>query len=218
MATDPVLIVSEIFYSLQGESSFAGLPCLFIRLAGCNLRCSYCDARYTYEEPGKKFSLSHILNRAAEKPEAIVEITGGEPLLQENVYPLMVELLARGRTVLLETNGSLSLARVPDRVIKIMDVKCPESGMHEHLNLTNFNHLATDDEVKFVIGSRQDYDWAIKIITDHGLAGRVRLLFSPDTRRFAASELADWILADNLPVRLQIQLHKILWPETARGR
>lgn len=218
MATDPSVSISEIFFSIQGESTYSGLPCFFIRLSGCNLRCSFCDARYTYEEPGEKFLVSELLEQANGYPGAIVEITGGEPLLQVGVYPLMEGLLAADRTVLLETNGSISLASVPARVIKIMDLKCPGSGMHDRMDLANFNYLTDNDEVKFVIGSRQDYDWAVRLIEEYDLADRIKPLFSPNTETMAATDLAALILADNLPVRLQLQLHKTLWPDMSRGR
>ncbi len=211
------LLVSEIFYSIQGESSFAGYPCLFIRLAGCNLRCTYCDARYTYEEEGERKTLDELLTAAEEYPQALVEITGGEPLLQERVYPLMDRLLKEGRTVLLETNGSVSLERVPAGVVKIMDLKCPDSGMEEKMDWHNLNHLTPEDEIKFVLSSRRDYEWAGQKIKEHALAQTAKLIFSPVVTRLAPADLAGWVLADGLPVRLQLQLHTILWPGKRRG-
>lgn len=216
MAHDRTLLVSEIFYSIQGESSFAGLPCVFIRLAGCNLRCSYCDARYTYEEDGFEKTLDELIDCTGKRPHALVEITGGEPLLQENVYPLIDLLKEEGRTVLLETNGSIPLNRVPAGVIKIMDIKCPDSGMHEKMDFTNLTYLTKQDEIKFVLSSRDDYDWAIKTIERYGLKEK-NLLFSPVEGRLQADHLAEWVLADTLPVRIQIQLHKVLWPDRKRG-
>jgi len=217
MAADsPTLAVSELFYSIQGESTFAGLPCLFIRLAGCNLRCNYCDARYTYEEKGDEKTIATLLSFVDATPGLPVEITGGEPLLQPDTILLMRELLPRGRTVLLETNGSLPLSAVPAEVIKIVDVKCPDSGMHNHLLLENLAALQPHDELKFVLSSRRDYDYAVSFIETHRLLGR-KLLFSPVTGRLQPAELASWLLADRLAVRLQLQLHKILWPDEKRG-
>ncbi|OGQ96019.1 MAG: radical SAM protein [Deltaproteobacteria bacterium RIFOXYD12_FULL_57_12] len=217
MAPEQSLLISELFYSIQGESSFSGLACVFFRLAGCNLRCAFCDARYTYEEPGHDLPLAEFFLFADRYPGALVEITGGEPLLQENVYPLLSGLLATGRTVLLETNGSVSLARVPAEVIKIMDLKCPESGMHDRMLLDNFQYLAASDEIKFVISSREDYDWAVRMIKEHDLARLTKLLFSPNKARLRPALLADWLLADQMPVRLQLQLHTLLWPDRSRG-
>lgn len=217
------LLLSEIFYSIQGESTLAGYPCLFIRLAGCNLRCSYCDARYTYEEPGQSYSLEGVLKAMAEvgpggRPVELVEITGGEPLLQEGVYPLLDVLLARGHQVLLETNGTRSLARLPAAVRCIMDIKCPASGMAAHLMPENLHRLTGDDEIKFVIGNRADYDWAKALLNHHQLTGLgPTLTFSPVTDRLAAADLAAWLLADALPARLQLQLHTLLWPHQQRG-
>ncbi|MDP2815496.1 MAG: radical SAM protein, partial [Rectinemataceae bacterium] len=209
--------LSEIFYSIQGESSFAGYPCLFFRLSGCNLRCSYCDAKYTYEEPATPTPLSALLTEAARYPNALIEITGGEPLLQEGVYPLMDELLAAGRTVLLETNGSLSIKRVPHEVVKIIDLKCPDSGMAEKMELANLDLLAPHDEIKFVVSSRADYDWARAMIEEHRLAEKAKLILSPVIGRLQPALLAQWLMADALPARLQLQLHTLLWPGMKRG-
>ena len=217
MRDDSTLQISEIFYSIQGESSHAGYPCLFFRLSGCNLRCSYCDAKYTYEEPGSPTPLNTLLSEAARYPKALIEITGGEPLLQVGVYPLMEALLAAGRTVLLETNGSLSIARVPREVVKIIDLKCPDSGMAEKMDLANLTLLAPHDEIKFVVSSRADYDWARTMIEDHRLAEKAKLILSPVIGRLAPALLAEWLLADALPARLQLQLHTLLWPGTKRG-
>jgi len=214
---EPTLQLSEVFYSIQGESSFAGYPCLFFRLAGCNLRCSYCDAKYTYEDPASPTPLSTLLNEAARHPNALIEITGGEPLLQEGVYPLMEALLARDRAVLLETNGSLNIARVPKEVVKIIDLKCPDSGMAEKMDLANLTLLAPHDEIKFVVSSRADYDWAVTMIREHRLAEKAKLILSPVLGRLAPALLAQWLLADALPARLQLQLHTLLWPEKKRG-
>lgn len=218
------LAVSELFYSIQGESSFAGYPCFFIRLSGCNLRCLFCDTAYAYEEEGTDYSLEELLKLIGRHPGALVQITGGEPLLQENVYPLMNLLLESGRQVLLETNGSISLEKVPPEVVRIMDLKCPESGMSEQMDLTNLDLLSRTDELKFVISSRLDYDWALDILRTRfnlfsgtDLRDLPGILFSPETTRLQPSHLAAWILEDHLQVRLQLQLHKILWPEESRG-
>jgi len=221
----PKLNISEVFYSIQGESTFAGYPCVFIRLSGCNLRCSFCDTTYAYEEEGTPSSLPELLEFTERHPSALVQITGGEPLLQEGVYPLMEQLLEANRIVMLETNGSVSLRNVPDGIIKIMDMKCPDSGMSEKMDLANLGILTSADELKFVIGSREDYDWALKTIETHihyfndpaNLRKRVKILFSPSTGTLEPSALAEWILADGLQVRLQIQLHRVLWPEKSRG-
>ena len=218
MKTPPQLEISELFFSIQGESSYAGQPCVFIRLSGCNLRCSYCDAGYTYEEAGTLKDISEILAFVAQYPGFPVEITGGEPLLQKNVYLLMDELLAANRRILLETNGSISLAKVPAGVVKIMDVKCPGSAMHEHLLADNLDLLGSRDELKFVLCSRVDYEWAVELINKTTLNKAVIIHFSPVADNLAPAQLAEWILHDRLPVRLQLQLHKFLWPEVVRGK
>lgn len=218
MKSNHSLLVSELFYSIQGESSYAGYPCLFIRLAGCNLRCSYCDARYTYEEAGREMALAEVIAFVQASPVPLVEITGGEPLLQKNVYRLMDELLAADRRVLLETNGSISLEKVPAGVVKIMDVKCPGSGMHAQLRADNFARLGPGDELKFVLCSRADYDWAVAMLGKNSFNQDLIIHFSPVTGQLAPSQLAEWILHDRLPVRLQLQLHKVLWPAVNRGK
>ncbi|MDT8335180.1 MAG: radical SAM protein [Desulfurivibrionaceae bacterium] len=218
MKTPPRLEVSELFFSIQGESSYAGQPCVFIRLSGCNLRCRYCDAGYTYEEPGTLRDIGEILSFAGQYPGFPVEITGGEPLLQDNVYPLMDELLKAGREVLLETNGSINLARVPAGVVKIMDAKCPGSNMHEHLKKENLGLLGPGDELKFVLCSRADYDWAAALIRKTPLNKSVIIHFSPVPGELDPARLAEWLLEDRLPVRLQLQLHKIIWPGIDRGK
>lgn len=218
MKTPPRLEISELFFSIQGESSYAGQPCVFIRLAGCNLRCRYCDAAYTYEEPGARQDLGEIMAFVGRYPGFPVEITGGEPLLQENVYPLMRELLAADRQVLLETNGSISLAKVPAGVVRIMDVKCPGSGMDGQLRADNFARLGPGDELKFVLCSRADYEWAVALLNDTDLNKDVVIHFSPVTGQLESAQLAEWLLNDRLPVRLQLQLHKVLWPAVNRGK
>ncbi|HIJ89851.1 MAG: radical SAM protein [Desulfobulbaceae bacterium] len=218
MRDKPTLQLSEVFYSIQGESSFAGYPCLFFRLSGCNLRCSYCDAKYTYEEPATPTTVSDLLIEAAQYPNVHhIEITGGEPLLQEEVYPLMDGLLAAGRTVLLETNGSLGIERVPKEVIRIVDLKCPDSTMAEKMNLANLYLLMPHDEIKFVLSSRADYDWAKAMMGEHRLAEKAKVILSPVTNRLQPALLAQWLMADALPARLQLQLHTLLWPGLKRG-
>ena len=214
---EPILQVAETFYSIQGESSFAGYPCFFIRLAGCNLRCAWCDSSYSYEEPPSQMTVNSLLDQAAAFPNALVEITGGEPLLQDNVYLLIDGLLAAGRKVLLETNGSISLARLDPRVVKIMDVKCPDSTMHDRLHHDNFRYLTPNDEAKFVIASRTDYRWARQMLATLRKTSAARVLFAPVGGRLAGADLAAWILEDQLDVRLQLQLHKLLWPQEERG-
>ena len=217
LVDDPTLTVAEIFYSIQGESSHAGLPCLFFRLSGCNLHCSYCDARYACEEPGSVTPLTELLAEATRFPEVLIEITGGEPLLQEGVYPFMAALLAAGRTVLLETNGSIRIDRVPTGVIRIVDLKCPDSGMGEKIAWENLDLLTPTDEIKFVVASRRDYEWARETLRTHRLGQRVNTILSPVTSCLAPAKLADWLLEDRLPARLQLQLHTQLWPGISRG-
>jgi len=220
--TEP-LNVSELFYSIQGESTWAGLPCLFVRLAGCNLRCAYCDARYAWQEPGTPMTEDKILAWAARRPGVPVEITGGEPLLQAAAYPLMLALVREGREVLLETNGSLALDRVPDTVRIIMDIKCPDSGMAGH-NLPNNLEILRErqqcgcrDEIKFVLSSAADFHWARALLAREGLAATHPLLFSPVRPLLDPAILARLLLEYRLPVRLQLQLHTLLWPEKTRG-
>lgn len=219
------LLVSETFYSIQGESSLAGYPCVFIRLAGCNLRCSYCDAKYSYEEKGQPTPVATLLEFCQKYPAAMVLVTGGEPLLQNGVYELINQLLDDNRLVMLETNGSISLKKVASGVIKVMDIKCPGSGMAEEMQLRNLELLSPRDELKFVLTSRDDYQWAVDFLKTHVLfcemqgeqARRPQILFSPVTSSLAPAELAQWLLTDQLPVRLQLQLHTILWPQKSRG-
>ncbi len=217
------LQVSELFLSIQGESTWAGLPCLFIRLAGCNLRCRYCDARYTWDEPGTAMDLDEILAWVGRFPGVMVEITGGEPLRQAEVYPLLQALIAAGRTVLIETNGSLSISSVPDPVHIIMDVKCPGSGMAVHHLDENIDLLRRRqargccDEIKFVLSSTADFHWAHEKIIQHGLTRVAPVLFSPVQPQFAPTALAQLLLEHRLPVRLQLQLHSLLWPDRSRG-
>lgn len=217
------LTVCELFYSIQGESSRAGLPCAFVRLSGCNLRCRYCDSSYAWEEPGRETSLADILQWLDGYPDIAVELTGGEPLLQDQVYPLMHELLARRRTVMLETNGSFGIERVPAGVSVILDLKCPDSGMENMIDWSNIGRLAERkksrcrDEIKFVLSSERDYIWAGQVIAEYRLAELVPLLFSPADKILAPRRLAELMLADRSPARLQLQLHRIIWPHRERG-
>jgi 7-carboxy-7-deazaguanine synthase len=212
-----MLTVNEIFYSIQGESSYAARPCVFVRLTACDLRCSWCDTPYAFHE-GSKRSLDSVLAEVDAFGCSLVEMTGGEPLLQEDVYPLMEALLARGRTVLLETGGHRSTARVPTTVITILDIKCPGSGESDKTDWTNVERLRTHDEVKFVIKDRRDYEYARDVIARHELARRAAAIhLSPVHGVMNARSLAEWVLADNLPVRVQLQLHKYIWDPATRG-
>ena len=212
-----MLTINEIFYSIQGESSYAARPCVFVRLTACDLRCSWCDTPYAFYE-GHKRSLDSVLAEVDAFGCSLVEVTGGEPLLQEDVYPLMEALLARGRTVLLETGGHRSTARVPTTVITILDIKCPGSGESDKTDWTNVERLRTHDEVKFVINDRRDYEYARDVIARHELARRAAAIhLSPVHGVMDARSLAEWVLADNLPVRVQLQLHKYIWDPATRG-
>jgi 7-carboxy-7-deazaguanine synthase len=218
------LLVSELFYSVQGESTRAGLPCAFVRLCGCNLRCSYCDSRYTWEEEGRVMSIEQVCTRLEGFPGVMVEITGGEPLVQEAVYPLLQKLTSGGRReVLLETGGSLSIERVPVEVSVILDVKAPDSGMTEQNHWPNFALLAqrqkagSRDEIKFVLCSPEDVAWAVDIVRQHKLTELVPVLFSPVIDRLSPALLAELVLQEQLPVRLQLQLHTQIWPDARRG-
>ena len=228
------MFITEIFKSIQGESSYAGLPCIFVRLTGCNLRCTWCDTAYAFHG-GTKYSLEEILERVAEVScnEAkgsenrvrLVEITGGEPLLQPDTPALARRLLDAGYMVLIETSGERDIGELPRDVVKIMDVKCPDSGESGKFNLANLEALDKKDEIKFVIASRRDYDFARAFMAEHRLPERVHeILFSPVFADPAgawpamdARELAEWILAENLPVRLGLQLHKFVWDPAMHG-
>jgi 7-carboxy-7-deazaguanine synthase len=212
-----MLTVTEIFHSIQGESTFAGMPCAFVRLTACDLRCAWCDTAYAFTE-GRKMSVDDVVAAVDATACPLVEITGGEPLLQDEVYPLMAALLSAGRTVLLETGGHISLERVPDGVVKIVDVKCPQSGESRRNHWPNLERLGPRDEVKFVIQDQADYEFARGIVRAHGLAERCGAVhFSPVHGVLAPRELAAWILADRLPVRVQLQVHKYIWDATTRG-
>jgi 7-carboxy-7-deazaguanine synthase len=212
-----MLTINEIFHSIQGESTHTGRPCVFVRLTACDLRCSWCDTPYAFHE-GRKMSVSQVIDdvRAFECP--VVEITGGEPLLQPDVYPLMRELLDRGHMVMLETGGHRSIANVPAGVIRIVDVKCPGSGEAGKNHWANLDLLTPLDEVKFVIRDRADYEFARDVAARHGLVDRcAAVLMSPVHGVLAAKDLAGWILEDRLAVRLQLQAHKYIWSPDTRG-
>lgn len=209
--------VNELFYSIQGESSYAGLPCAFIRLSGCNLRCTYCDTSYAFDE-GFEMSIPEILQAVDRYPTRLILVTGGEPMLQTGIDALFDKLLESGYTVLLETGGQESLAKVDARVHKIMDFKCPSSGMDQHNDYGNVQHLTSGDEVKFVVGDPTDFDWACRLIRKYDLSSRVhQIWFSPVYPKLPYADLARWVLNCGLTVRMQLQLHKIIWPDTVRG-
>ncbi len=213
-----MLTVNEIFYSIQGEATYAGQTCVFVRLASCNLRCVWCDTPYAFAE-GSKRAVEEVLSEVLAYKCDLVEVTGGEPLLQEDVDPLMQALLGAGRTVLLETGGHVSVARVPADVVKVIDVKCPGSGEAASMHWPNLEeYLAPRDEVKFVVKDRADYEYARSAVERHRLASRcAAVLFSPVHGELDPRILAAWILEDRLPVRLQLQIHKYIWGATARG-
>ena len=211
-----MLTVNEIFKSIQGESSFTGLSCIFIRLTGCNLRCTWCDTEYAFYE-GKPKSVQDIMDAIEPLGISLVEITGGEPLLQDTVYDLINALLAKNYKVLVETGGGVSVQKVPERVIKILDIKCPGSGEASKNLWDNLDHLNPKDEVKFVLADRADYEWSRKILDRYNIHKKVKVLFSPVYDKLDLKELAAWVLEDNLPVRVQTQLHKVIWGKDAIG-
>jgi len=230
------MVITEIFKSIQGESTRAGLPCIFVRLKGCNLRCVWCDTAYAFYG-GAKMTVDQVLRRVDElagrnagEPDSwpqisLVELTGGEPLLQEEIYPLAERLLAAGYTVMVETSGERFIGRLPREVIKIVDVKCPDSGEPDTFEMKNLESLSSNDEVKFVISTRRDYEFAREFTREHGLDARVlQILFSPvfedpegKWQGLSARVLSEWILEDRLPVRLGLQLHKFIWDPAMRG-
>lgn len=230
------MVITEIFKSIQGEGTRAGLPCIFVRLTGCNLRCMWCDTAYAFHG-GQKMSVAEVLERVdelagrradqrgGEAAVPFVELTGGEPLLQEEIYPLAGELLARGYVVLIETSGERFIGRLPKAVVKIVDVKCPDSSEPDTFDMSNLPSLGESDEVKFVVSTRRDYEFAREFTRQHGLARRVKqVLFSPvfedPQGKWPGLEprlLAEWILADGLPVRLGLQLHKFIWDPATKG-
>ena len=212
-----MLTINEIFHSIQGESTHAGRPCVFVRLTACDLRCRWCDTPYAFHE-GRKMTVDEVVADVESRGCPVVEVTGGEPLLQPDVYPLMQRLLDAGKTVLIETGGHRSIAQVPPGVIRIVDVKCPGSGESEKNDWSNLAHLSATDEVKFVIADRRDYDFAREVVRREQLDGKVAaVLFSPVHGELDPKQLADWVIADRLAVRVQLQVHKYIWSPTTRG-
>jgi len=223
------MFITEIFKSIQGEGTRAGRPCIFVRLTGCNLRCTWCDTTYAFHG-GQKMSVAEAVERVeALRGSAVggplVELTGGEPLLQQDIYPLAERLLAAGYVVLIETSGERFIGQLPEAVIKIVDVKCPDSGEPETFDVRNLKELTNRDEVKFVVSSRRDYEFARDFMREHRLAGRVKeVLFSPvhedpggKWKGLEPRALVEWMLADGVPARLGLQLHKIVWDPALRG-
>ncbi len=213
--------VNEIFFSIQGESSYAGFPCAFVRLTGCNLRCSYCDTQYAYDE-GDERAIEHVITAVERMPTRLVEITGGEPLLQSETHSLVTTLADRGYKVLIETNGSIPIRGIDPRATVIMDIKCPGSGMSEHVLWDNLDVLTPKDEVKFVLTDRADYEWALDIIGKNRLVGKQAVHLSPAFGLLEPRQLASWMLESralkqNPNVRLQLQLHRYIWPSVERG-
>jgi 7-carboxy-7-deazaguanine synthase len=211
-----MLKVNEIYSSIQGESSHTGLPCVFIRLTGCNLRCSWCDTAYAFHK-GYDLTIEETMLKVENFSLPLVEITGGEPLMQEEVYPLMDKLLKKGYQVMLETGGALPIDKVPGKVIKILDIKCPGSGEEKKNHLENIKFLTSHDEVKFVLLNRADYEWSRDLLQKYDLSSSSQVLFSPVFDKLDLKELSEWILEDRLPVRLQTQLHKVIWSKNAIG-
>ncbi len=212
-----MLTINEIFHSIQGESTHTGRPCVFVRLTACDLRCTWCDTPYAFTE-GSKMTVDDVVTRVAGYGCDLVEVTGGEPLLQRDVYPLMQQLLDSGRTVMVETGGHLSIKDIPSGVIRIVDVKCPGSGESDRNHWENLAIVTPTDEVKFVLRDRADYEFARDVVARHELVGRTAaVLFSPVHNILPAKDLAAWILEDRLPVRLQLQAHKFIWNADTRG-
>lgn len=231
--SEPAIYINELFYSLQGESTYAGLPCVFIRLRGCHLRCRYCDTEYAFYE-GDKRTIEQVLSRCFELTGGpggcdLYEVTGGEPLLQRGVHPLMTRLCDMGKTVLIETSGACDIGTCDPRVIRIMDLKTPGSGEAGRNDWSNLEKLNSRDEVKFVLTDRADYDWMVEVLEKHRLHEKVNAVLVSAANQvkagleiagvsgLAVRDLAEWVLADRLPVRFQTQLHKLVWDPTARG-
>jgi len=210
------LKINEIYYSVQGESTHAGRPCVFIRLTYCNLRCTYCDTEYAFYE-GKDMEITHIMNKIKQWDCNLVEVTGGEPLFQDECIDLLNELVNSNYEVMLETGGSLSISAAPPLVVKIVDFKCPSSGMVKKNLWSIADDLQSHDEVKFVIGNREDFDWAKDRITEYSLDKICTLLFSPTFGEIDPQQIVEWILAENLPVRMQLQMHKMIWSPEEKG-
>ena len=210
------LKINEIYYSVQGESTHLGCPCIFIRLTYCNLRCSYCDTEYAFYD-GKDMEITDIMSEIKRWDCNLVEVTGGEPLFQDECIDLLNELVNSNYEVMLETGGSLSISDVPKKVVKIVDFKCPSSGMVKKNLWSIVDDLQAHDEVKFVIGNREDFDWAKDRITEYSLDKICTLLFSPTFGEIDPQQIVEWILAENLPVRMQLQMHKMIWSPEEKG-
>ncbi|MFC1555000.1 radical SAM protein [candidate division KSB1 bacterium] len=208
--------INEIFVSIQGESTYSGLPFLFIRAAGCDLRCTYCDTQYAYYD-GKEISLDSLVGIAEKSGVDHVEITGGEPLLQNETGKLVSTLLDKGFIVLVETSGSEDISNIDKRAIIIMDVKCPSSGMSDKFLINNINHIKENDEIKFVLSDRDDYNWAVKFINENKLETKANILFSPVFGKLKPADLAKWMTDDKKNYRLNLQLHKYIWDPDKRG-
>lgn len=208
--------INEIFKSIQGETSYVGIPCIFIRITGCNLRCSYCDTTYAYED-GTEMSIKSILKRISEFETKLVCVTGGEPLSNRDTPLLIKELLDKNYTVLVETNGSYDIRLIPQKAIKIMDIKCPDSNMTHSMYWQNIDYLTKLDEVKFVLNSQKDYEWAKQVIRKYNLAKITNILIGTVFGKISTRSIAQWILEDNLDVRFQLQLHKYIWDPRLRG-
>jgi 7-carboxy-7-deazaguanine synthase len=206
----------ELYSSVQGEARYAGLPCVFVRMAGCPLRCSWCDTKYAYSG-GETVSVDDLLGRVMETGLSYVELTGGEPLAQEASFALISRLCDAGKTVMIETSGAVDISGVDPRAHVIMDVKCPDSGMAERMLWENMQHIHPKDDVKFVLASRADYDYAVKTIRDHDLMSRCSVFLSTAFSLLHPREVVEWLLEDRLDVRLQLQMHKFIWPPDQRG-
>lgn len=211
-----MLKINEIYYSIQGESTKAGLPCIFIRLTYCNLRCSYCDTEYAFYD-GKDYTIEQVLKEISKYDCKLVEVTGGEPLFQQECYPLLTALCENGYEVLLETGGSLPIQKVDQRVKIIMDLKCPSSKMMKKNLYENIDYLKEIDELKFVIGTGEDYGWAKEIINKYNIVNKCEILFSVVFGELEPLKVVEWILKDNLKVRFQLQMHKFIWEPDTKG-
>jgi 7-carboxy-7-deazaguanine synthase len=210
------MLINEIFQSIQGESSFSGFPCTFIRVTGCNLRCSYCDTKYAYNK-GIELTIPQIMREVRRYRIPMVEITGGEPLLHEEVYTLIEKLHSEGYQVLVETNGSIDISRLDENVVRIIDIKCPSSKMSHKMCWKNMDQLRATDEIKFVVKNRSDYVWSRMVINKYKLNKKVKIHISPVHNVMDAAKLADWMLEDRLQAKLQVQLHKYIWPGREGG-
>ena len=210
------LKVNEIYKSIQGESTFSGLPCIFIRLTFCNLRCSYCDTEYAFHE-GTDMQISDIIKKVNQLNCNLVEVTGGEPLVQDGCIDLLESLISNGNKILIETGGALTIEKIPAEVTIILDIKCPSSDMCDKNLWSNIDLIKKTDEIKFVIGDKKDYEWSKNIIKEYNLLNKCKVLFSPVYNKIESKEMVEWILKDNLNVRFQTQLHKSIWPSNTKG-